>query len=75
MSQKCTAKVEVYSRVCGFFRPVQQWNKGKKEEFSERTPYLLQAHGKKMAAAPEGGWRQRPSEGETSETPMNIKGN
>jgi hypothetical protein len=29
-------KTEVYSRVCGFFRPVQQWNKGKKEEFKER---------------------------------------
>lgn len=29
--------VEVYSRVCGYFRPVSQWNKGKKEEFRERT--------------------------------------
>jgi len=28
--------VEVYSRVCGYFRPVSQWNKGKKEEFKER---------------------------------------
>lgn len=28
--------VEVYSRVCGYFRPVSQWNKGKKEEFRER---------------------------------------
>ena len=28
--------VEVYSRVSGYFRPVNQWNKGKKEEFSER---------------------------------------
>jgi hypothetical protein len=27
---------EVYSRVSGYFRPVTQWNKGKKEEFSER---------------------------------------
>ena len=29
--------VEVYSRVVGYYRPVQQWNKGKQEEFSERT--------------------------------------
>lgn len=28
--------VEVYSRVSGYFRPVNQWNKGKREEFSER---------------------------------------
>lgn len=27
---------EVYSRVSGYFRPVAQWNKGKREEFSER---------------------------------------
>lgn len=28
--------VECYSRVVGYFRPVEQWNKGKKEEFAER---------------------------------------
>jgi anaerobic ribonucleoside-triphosphate reductase len=28
--------VETYSRVVGYFRPVQQWNKGKQEEFAER---------------------------------------
>jgi len=27
---------EVYSRVCGYFRPVRQWHIGKKEEYSER---------------------------------------
>ena len=36
---KCKEKTEVYSRVCGFFRPVQQWNKGKKEEFNDRKEY------------------------------------
>ena len=34
---RCQERTEVYSRVCGFFRPVQQWNKGKQEEFSERA--------------------------------------
>jgi len=33
--------VEVYSRVVGYFRPVGQWNKGKREEFSERREYSL----------------------------------
>ncbi len=33
--------VEVYSRVVGYFRPVGQWNKGKREEFGERLEYRL----------------------------------
>ena len=27
---------EIYSRVSGYYRPVRNWNPGKKEEFSER---------------------------------------
>ncbi len=30
---------EVYSRVVGYYRPVQCWNVGKKQEFSERNTY------------------------------------
>lgn len=29
-------KTEVYSRIVGYLRPVNQWNKGKQEEFSDR---------------------------------------
>lgn len=29
--------VEVYSRVVGYFRPVNQWNKGKQAEYSDRN--------------------------------------
>lgn len=32
-------KCEVYSRVCGYLRPVQAWNKGKKEEFALRKKF------------------------------------
>ncbi len=32
---------EVYSRVVGYLRPVQNWNKGKKEEFSMRKNIKL----------------------------------
>ena len=28
---------EIYSRVSGYYRPVNQWNKGKQEEFACRT--------------------------------------
>lgn len=30
---------EVYSRVCGYLRPVQQWNTGKQQEYKERREY------------------------------------
>ena len=30
---------EVFSRCCGYLRPVQNWNKGKKEEFSLRKKF------------------------------------
>lgn len=37
---QCKSKCEVYSRVCGYFRPVPNWNKGKREEFKDRKEYL-----------------------------------
>ena len=30
---------EVYSRVVGYLRPVQQWNDGKQAEFQNRKTY------------------------------------
>lgn len=36
---ECEASCEVYSRVVGFLRPVEQWNKGKKAEFVMRKHY------------------------------------
>ena len=32
-------KCEVYSRVVGYLRPIDMWNKGKKEEFRLRKTY------------------------------------
>lgn len=29
-------RAEVYSRVVGYYRPVQDWNEGKREEFKHR---------------------------------------
>ena len=34
-------ETEVYSRVCGYLRPVQQWNKGKQAEFKLKKNYIL----------------------------------
>jgi ribonucleoside-triphosphate reductase len=46
---KCGAKTEVYSRVCGYHRPIKNWNKGKQEEFRERKAYepVIQAKEKR----------------------------
>ncbi len=32
---------EIYSRVVGYYRPVQNWNHGKKEEFKERESFKV----------------------------------
>ncbi len=29
---------EIYSRIVGYYRPVQNWNDGKKREFADRRP-------------------------------------
>jgi len=40
---KCTGKTEIYSRVSGYFRPVTNWNRGKREEFKDRCPFKVPA--------------------------------
>ncbi len=35
----CGAKTEVYSRITGCYRPVQNWNDGKLQEYANRTEY------------------------------------
>ncbi len=35
----CGEKTEVYSRITGYYRPVQNWNDGKSQEYKERKLY------------------------------------
>jgi len=35
----CGKKAEVYSRITGYYRPVQNWNDGKSQEFKDRKVY------------------------------------
>ena len=35
----CGEKTEIYSRITGYYRPVQNWNDGKTEEFKNRKTY------------------------------------
>ncbi len=36
---ECGEKTEVYSRITGYYRPVQNWNDGKTQEFKDRKLY------------------------------------
>jgi len=49
---KCGMKTEIFSRVCGYHRPVKNWNKGKQEEFKDRkefSPELRKKEKEKVA--------------------------
>jgi len=39
----CGDNTEVYSRITGYYRPVQNWNDGKLQEFKERKSYDIEA--------------------------------
>ncbi|RKY56580.1 MAG: ribonucleoside triphosphate reductase, partial [Candidatus Neomarinimicrobiota bacterium] len=38
---KCGAECEIYSRVVGYLRPVNQWNRGKRKEFEQRKTFKV----------------------------------
>lgn len=40
----CGAATEVYSRITGYYRPVQNWNDGKAQEFKDRKEYIPEAN-------------------------------
>jgi len=48
----CGAKTEVYSRITGYYRPVQNWNDGKSQEFKDRKVYDISRSKLCRAAAP-----------------------
>ncbi len=37
----CGAVTEVYSRITGYYRPIQNWNDGKTQEYNNRTEYEI----------------------------------
>ena len=39
----CGKKTEVYSRITGYYRPVQNWNDGKSQEYKDRKVYNVGA--------------------------------
>ena len=41
-------RAEVYSRIVGYLRPVEQWNDGKQAEFHDRTTYEVKHEVKEL---------------------------
>jgi anaerobic ribonucleoside-triphosphate reductase len=39
---KCGKDTEVWTRVVGYYRPIQSFNKGKREEYNERVEYVVE---------------------------------
>ena len=39
---ECGAQTEVYSRITGYYRPVQNWNDGKTQEYKDRKVYNIE---------------------------------
>ena len=48
----CGEKTEVYSRITGYYRPVQNWNEGKAQEYKDRKEYNIETSVLKRSGAP-----------------------
>ena len=46
----CGEKTEVYSRITGYYRPVQNWNDGKSQEYKHRKVYNPVKFGKELVS-------------------------
>ena len=43
MDNNKRVKCEIWSRVVGYIRPINQWNKGKQAEYHDRKPYSVES--------------------------------
>ena len=71
----CGEKTEVYSRITGYYRPVQNWNDGKVQEFKQRKEYVvlgdLRPHARTEAPAPAPA-AEAPVYAQPAETPVYV---
>ena len=65
----CGKEAEVYSRITGYYRPVKNWNDGKRQEYKNRTVYDI-IHSKspeqknEIVRCSRENWQSRPLEKE-----------
>ncbi len=66
---ECGEKTEVYSRITGYYRPVQNWNDGKSQEFRDRKVYdIANSHLKRNGRPQETCEESAPAAAEESDT-------
>jgi hypothetical protein len=41
VTEEVKVPCEVYSRIVGYLRPVQNWHQGKQQEFRDRRPFRV----------------------------------
>ena len=75
MCPRCGGKTEIYSRITGYYRPVQNWNDGKLQEYANRKEYEIETSVLKRSAMDETatedllyGAEQTATGGESTET-------
>jgi len=47
-------RCKIFSRVVGYYAPVDNWNKGKRQEWAERRPYVIKREQPEPTGAQEG---------------------
>ncbi len=62
----CGKPAEVYSRITGYYRPVQNWNAGKTQEYKERLEYVIA----RSNLTHEGPREEKPVEPASAATPI-----
>ncbi len=60
---ECGKKSEVYSRITGYYRPVQNWNDGKTQEYKDRKVYDVIGHNEVKTSC-------KPKEEDKTESPL-----
>ena len=65
----CGKPAEVYSRITGYYRPVQNWNAGKTQEYKERLEYVIA----RSNLTHDGPREEKPVEPAHTEAPIHAK--
>ena len=71
----CGKKAEVYSRITGYYRPVQNWNDGKTQEYKDRKVYNIERSTLKKTAPVQEETVCQVQEAPTAQETAEVSGN
>jgi ribonucleoside-triphosphate reductase len=70
---ECNEKTEVYSRITGYYSPVQNWNEGKTQEYENRKEYIVAYGELSDTGRIEGKKEETQSQSKAEETGSQVK--